>query len=62
MMDFAAAYQKELLTVVLKENYRSTQPILDISKTLINRNEERLVKKLPGLSKELLAGKESLKH
>ena len=62
MMDFAAAYKKDLLTVVLKENYRSTQPILDISKTLISSNEERLVKKLPGLSKELVAGRESLKQ
>lgn len=43
------------MTVVLTNNYRSTQPILDISKTLINRNEERLVKQIDGLSKELLA-------
>jgi len=41
--------------VVLTDNYRSTQPILDISKTLINKNEERLVKKIDGLSKELIA-------
>ncbi|HET6767289.1 MAG TPA: 3'-5' exonuclease, partial [Chitinophagaceae bacterium] len=31
----------------------STQPILDISKTLIDRNVERLVKQLPDLSKDL---------
>lgn len=55
MMEFAGSYQKDLLTVVLTNNYRSTQPILDVSKTLINRNDERLVKKLPGLSKELLS-------
>jgi len=53
MMDFAGNYKNDLLTVVLTNNYRSTQPILDISKTLINRNDERLVKKIPGLSKEL---------
>ena len=57
MMDFAAAYQKELLTAVLKENYRSTQPILDIPKTLINRNEERLAKKLPAWVKNSLPGR-----
>ncbi|MEQ1678932.1 MAG: 3'-5' exonuclease, partial [Chitinophagaceae bacterium] len=45
----------DLLTVVLTNNYRSTQPILDVSKTLINRNEERLVKKIDGLSKDLLS-------
>jgi len=42
---------------VLTNNYRSSQPILDISKTLINRNEERLVKKIDGLSKELVPNK-----
>jgi DNA helicase II / ATP-dependent DNA helicase PcrA len=55
MLGFANAYTKDLLTVVLTNNYRSTQPILDISKTLINKNEERLVKKIDGLSKELIA-------
>ena len=55
MLDFAANYQNDLLTVVLTNNYRSSQPILDISKTLINRNDERLVKKIEGLSKELLS-------
>lgn len=61
MQHFADTYQKDLLKVVLTNNYRSVQPILDISKTLINRNEERLVKKLPGLTKELIASKESIK-
>ncbi len=53
MMDFANDYRDALLTVVLTNNYRSTQPILDVSKTLINRNDERLVKKLKDLSKDL---------
>jgi len=55
MIDFAVNYTNDLMTVVLTNNYRSTQPILDISKTLINKNEERLVKQIEGLSKELLA-------
>ena len=55
MLGFATTYTKELMTVVLTNNYRSTQPILDISKTLINKNEERLVKKIDGLSKELIS-------
>lgn len=55
MLDFRNNYEKDLLTVVLTHNYRSTQPILDISKTLINRNEERLIRKMDGLSKELIA-------
>ena len=55
MLSFADSYKAHLLTVVLTNNYRSTQPILDISKSLIDKNVERLVKQLPGLSKELLS-------
>ncbi|HEV9035397.1 MAG TPA: ATP-dependent helicase, partial [Puia sp.] len=55
MLEFAQQYQKDLLTVVLTNNYRSTQPILDVSRTLIQRNQERLVRQIPGLSKHLLA-------
>lgn len=62
MLQFADNYQRDLLTVVLTNNYRSTQPILDISKSLIDRNEERLVKQIEGLSKELLSSKERLKQ
>jgi DNA helicase-2/ATP-dependent DNA helicase PcrA len=65
MLAFADSYKKDLLTVVLTNNYRSTQPILDISKTLINRNEERLVKQIEGLSKELISSNDlisQLKH
>ncbi len=62
MLDFAGNYKNDLLTVVLTNNYRSTQPILDVSKTLINRNEERLVKKIDGLSKELLSSKKEISH
>ena len=39
MLDFANRYTKDLLKVVLTHNYRSTQPILDISKQLISRNK-----------------------
>jgi DNA helicase-2/ATP-dependent DNA helicase PcrA len=55
MLDFAHQYEKDLLTVVLTHNYRSTQPILDVSRTLIERNQERLVRQIPGLSKDLVA-------
>jgi DNA helicase-2/ATP-dependent DNA helicase PcrA len=55
MLEFARSYEKDLLKVVLTHNYRSTQPILDISMSLIGRNEERLVKQIPGLSKQLLS-------
>jgi len=55
MRGFAGSYEKDLLTVVLTNNYRSTQPILDIAMTLIGKNEERLVRQIPGLSKNLLS-------
>jgi DNA helicase-2/ATP-dependent DNA helicase PcrA len=61
MLAFAESYSNNLITVVLTSNYRSTQPILDVSKTLIGRNKERLVAQLPGLSKELLAANAKLK-
>ncbi len=61
MLTFATTYTNHLLTVVLTNNYRSTQPILDISKTLINKNEERLVKKIDGLSKDLTSSNAKIK-
>jgi DNA helicase II / ATP-dependent DNA helicase PcrA len=61
MMMFDNIYKTDLLKVVLTNNYRSTQPILNISKTLIDRNAERLIKKIPGLSKDLVSSHEALK-
>lgn len=61
MLQFADGYKKDLLTVVLVNNYRSTQPILNISKTLIDANNERLVKQIEGLSKELVSSNEAIK-
>jgi len=55
MLQFANSYRDSLLTVVLTNNYRSTQPILNISKSLIDRNAERLVNQIEGLSKELIS-------
>jgi DNA helicase-2/ATP-dependent DNA helicase PcrA len=55
MLAFADSYKKGLLTVVLTHNYRSTQSILDFSKNLIDRNEDRLINQIEGLSKDLVA-------
>ncbi len=60
MLEFANQYSKDLKTVVLTNNYRSTQKILDYSKSLINRNKERLVSQIPGLSKELVSSNSRL--
>ncbi len=55
MFTFAQQYQNSLEKIVLTKNYRSIQPILNTAKYVIDRNEERLVKHMEGLSKELSA-------
>jgi len=54
ILDFAGDYVATLQTVVLKHNYRSNQHILDISRALINNNNERLTAQL-NLDKNLKA-------
>ncbi len=49
-------------TIMLTRNYRSVQPILDISKTLIDKNKERLINHIEGLSKVLIAENSKLKN
>ncbi len=62
MLNFANSYKNDLLTVVLTHNYRSTQSILDVSKTIIGKNNDRLIKQIDGLSKELLSANDKIKH
>ena len=61
MENFAGSFD-QLLKIVLCDNYRSTKPILDVSKSLIDNNKERLIYKFPGLTKELICSKEELKN
>jgi len=62
MLTFATQYNDDILKVVLTNNYRSTQPILDASKALIDRNNDRLVNKIEGLTKTLLSSNDEIKH
>ena len=55
MTDFAGHYSDHLTKIVLTQNYRSTQNILDSSKTLIDNNTQRLINTFPELSKDLQA-------
>ena len=55
MLHYQKQYQQDIVTIVLENNYRSTQPILDASTLLINNNQERLINKMEGLSKNLQA-------
>lgn len=61
ILDFANDYVDSLYTVVLKENYRSSQPILDVSKVLISNNQERLTNELK-LDKNLRAANSRFNH
>lgn len=54
ILDFANDHVKVLKTVILKQNYRSNQHILDISKALIGNNRVRLTDELK-LDKDLMA-------
>src|ERR1035438_6646788 len=63
MLGSAENYKKDLLIVVLTHNYRSVQAILDISKTIIDKNSGRLVNQ-PSLqlSKDLISANSNIKH
>jgi DNA helicase-2/ATP-dependent DNA helicase PcrA len=50
--DFYDNYRHDLKLVVLNENYRSSQHILDTSRALIDRNDIRIVNNLRGLGIE----------
>lgn len=55
IMDFYELNKQHIESIVLTENYRSTQKILDASKVLIDYNQERLTNKIQGLDKTLIA-------
>jgi len=59
---FAARYENTIKKVVLTENYRSTQAILDIAKKLIEHNKERIVNTDTSLDKSLVASNPALQN
>lgn len=61
MLEFKERYGQSLQTIVLTENYRSTQNILDGSSRLINHNKLRLTNSQKGLSKKLTSAGENRK-
>lgn len=62
MENFANNYSKDLMKVVLTSNYRSIQSILNISKSLIDKNTERLINRMEGMSKELISSNTRISH
>src|SRR6476620_3882322 len=61
MMQLARKYEKDLLRVVLTQNYRSVQPILDAAHSLIQNNVQRLVNEYKDLKKILTSANEAHK-
>jgi DNA helicase-2/ATP-dependent DNA helicase PcrA len=55
MLHFQMQFKEDIVNIVLENNYRSTQPILDASTQVINQNQERLIHKINGLTKNLIA-------
>lgn len=62
MLHFQKDYVEDVLMIVLENNYRSTQPILDASTIIINNNQERLVNKINGLEKKLISANSKLQN
>ncbi len=61
ILNFNAKYADQgLRKVMMTENYRSTQSILDLAGAVIANNGERLVNQLPGLEKHLTAANPSI--
>jgi len=56
MLHFSKKYE-DAKVLVLTDNYRSTQQILDLSSRVIENNETRIVRHVPGINKSLFAKK-----
>lgn len=60
IMDFYERYKDSIKVIVLTQNYRSSQPILDRATASINHNEQRLIYQLKelNLDKNIIAANE----
>ncbi len=52
LIDFNDTYKDHLKVVVLKENYRSSQNLLEVSRNLIENNQIRIANRLKGIGEE----------
>ncbi|MGP8217416.1 MAG: ATP-dependent DNA helicase [Bacteroidia bacterium] len=60
ILHFAKRYENDIKKIVLTDNYRSTQVILDIAKKLIEHNKERIVNNDKSLDKNLVSANSKL--
>jgi len=61
MLQFATKFP-QLEIIVLENNYRSIQNILDLCTALINNNKERLSKRINSLKKKLISSNPELSN
>ncbi len=59
ILNFQKAF-RDPVVIVLKENYRSTQAILNVARYIIKKGVQRLENILPNLEKELIAANKDL--
>ncbi len=60
IFEFYKRYEKDIKLIILDQNYRSSQSILNGSNAIIKHNDERLVGKVPNLNKEIVAANEEV--
>lgn len=61
MLEFSSKFVDTKI-IVLENNYRSSQKILDLCSNLIDHNNERLSKKVPNITKRLISSNSNLKN
>lgn len=62
IFEFYKRYENHIKLIILDQNYRSSQNILDGSNAIIKHNDERLVGKVPNLNKEITAANHDVAH
>lgn len=60
IFEFFKRYEEDIELVVLDQNYRSSQNILDGSNAIIEHNDERLVGRVDNLNKKIVASNDSV--
>ncbi len=60
LVDFYQAYEEDLELILLQNNYRSTQVILDRSMAVIEQNKHRIIRELKGVEKKLEASNQEI--
>ncbi|MEM9920789.1 MAG: ATP-dependent DNA helicase [Bacteroidota bacterium] len=55
LVDFYHRYKEDLHLILLKDNYRSSQHILDVSRAVIDHNNQRIIREVGNVEKVLVA-------